>query len=395
MLSTEEAIAQLRASAGLRAKSERVPLARAGRRVLASPVVSDINVPPADNSAMDGYAFRFDDWPGPKQAMPVSARIPAGVPPIALAAGTAARIFTGAEVPAGADTVVMQEHTRATGEAVVIEKRPDRCANVRPRGQDIGEGQEIIAAGCRLRPQELGLLASVGAAEVSVFEPLRVAIVSNGDELREPGEVLGKGQIYNSNRYLLRGLIEGWGFEVVDHGIARDTPEAITASFEEAAASADVVLSTGGVSVGEEDHVKAVIERLGELNLWKIAMKPGKPLAFGRIGDTPFIGLPGNPASALVTALVVARPFLFDCQGRNDGQLEAVTVPSGFSKRSSLRQEYLRVRREDGRLVPYANQSSGVLLSASWGDGLAVQAPGLDIEKGQPLPYLAYASLYQ
>lgn len=395
MLGAEEAIAQLRAAAGLRAKRERVPLARAGGRVLAKPVVSGIDVPPADNSAMDGYALSFQDWPGPDTALPVSRRIPAGTAPGKLEAGTAARIFTGAEVPEGADTVVMQEHTRAEGEGVVIEKLPDRCANIRPRGQDIGQGQEIVAAGRRLRPQELGLLASVGAAEVSVYRPLRVAIVSNGDELREPGEPLGPGQIYNSNRYLLRGLLEGWGFQVVDHGITRDTTDAIAACFEEAAAAADVVLSTGGVSVGEEDHVKAVIERLGALDLWKIAMKPGKPLAFGRIGETPFIGLPGNPASALVTALVVARPFLFDCQGRGDGPLEPVPVPADFRKRGSLRQEYLRVRREDDRLVPYPNQSSGVLLSASWGDGLAVQAPGLDIEKGQPLPYLAYASLYQ
>ena len=228
---------------------------------------------------------------------------------------------------------------------------------------------------------------------MTVRRRLRVAVISNGDELIEPGEALAPGQIYNSNRYLLHGLLSDWGFEVIDCGIAGDEPARIEAAFAEAASQADALISTGGVSVGEEDHVKGVVERLGALALWKIAMKPGKPLAFGRVGDTPFIGLPGNPASALVTALVIARPFLFDLQGRNDATVEPVPVSAAFETRGSQRQEYLRVRREDGVLRRYDNQSSGVLLSACWGDGLAVQAPGQAIRHGDPVGWIAYDRL--
>jgi molybdopterin molybdotransferase len=393
MQTVEEAIGQLRAAARPVCGVESVPLDRAAGRVLARAVNASRDVPPADNSAMDGYAFRWDDWPGSSKPMPVSTRIAAGMAPGALAPGTAGRIFTGAEIPAGADTVVMQEHTRVDPGGVVIEKRPDRCANVRPRGQDISAGQQILPAGRRLRAQELGLLASVGLGQVKVYRRLKVAVLSNGDELVEPGAELAPGQIYNSNRYLLAGLFQGWGFEVVDRGITGDDPAALERQLREATESADAVVSTGGVSVGEEDHVKAVVQKLGALDLWKIAMKPGKPLAFGRVGDTPFIGLPGNPASALVTALVVARPFLFDCQGRADARVEPVPIIARFGKRGSPRQEYLRVRREADGLVPYPNQSSGVLLSACWGDGLAVQAPDRDIAEGDEVPYLSYASL--
>lgn len=393
MRSTDEAIARLRAAARPLCGVETVPLEQAAERVLARPVRSARNVPPADNSAMDGYVFRWDDWPGASRALPVSARITAGLAPGSLAPRTAARIFTGAEIPEGADTVVMQEHTRATDDGVVIERRPERCANVRPRGQDIASGQEILPAGRRLRPQELGLLASVGLARVDVYQPLRVALVSNGDELVEPGTELAPGQIYNSNRYLLAGLFGGWGFEVVDLGTAGDDPGGVEARFREGAERADVIVSSGGVSVGEEDHVRDVVARLGALDLWKIAMKPGKPLAFGRVGETPFIGLPGNPASALVTALVVARPFLFDCQGRADAIVDPVPVPARFRRRGGPRRNYLRVRRESGGLVPYPNQSSGVLLSACWGDGLAVQEVDQDITEGDEVPWLAYGSL--
>lgn len=393
MQATDEAIARLRAAARPCCGVDTVPLEHAAGRVLARPVRSDRDVPPADNSAMDGYAFRWDDWPGPSRALPVSARVTAGVAPDTLAPGTAARIFTGAEIPQGADTVVMQEQTRATADGVVIDKRPERCANVRPRGQDIDKGREILSAGRRLRPQELGLLASVGLATVEVYRPLRVAVVSNGNELVEPGTELAPGQIYNSNRYLLAALFRGWGFEVVDLGVAGDDAGEVEARLLEAAERADAIVSSGGVSVGEEDHVRDVVTRLGALDLWKIAMKPGKPLAFGRVGATPFIGLPGNPASALVTALIVARPFLFDCQGRADAIVEPVPLPARFRRRGGPRRSYLRVRREAGGLTPYPNQSSGVLLSACWGDGLAVQEVETDISQGDELPYLAYSSL--
>ena len=394
LMPVAEAIEQLRAAASTACAVESVPLAAALDRVLGESVVSAVHVPPADNSAMDGYALRHADWPGPEQAMPVALRIAAGSVPGTLPPGTAARIFTGAELPAGADTVVMQEHTRGGDGTVVLEQLPASGGNVRPQGQDIAAGQEVLAPGVLLRPQELGLLASIGLSSVPVRRRLRVAIISNGDELIEPGEALAPGQIYNSNRYLLQGLMARWGFEVLDHGIASDDPARIEQVFAAAAATADVLISTGGVSVGEEDHVKGVVERLGELALWKIAMKPGKPLAFGRVADTPFIGLPGNPASALVTALVIARPFLFDLQGRSGALVEPLPMPAAFRKAGSPRQEYLRVRREDGQLQRYHNQSSGVLLSACWGDGLAVQAPGQQVEPGEPLGWLPYDRLY-
>ena len=394
LLPVAEAIEQLRAAASTACAVESVPLAAALDRVLGESVVSAVHVPPADNSAMDGYALRHADWPGPEQAMPVALRIAAGSAAGTLPPGTAARIFTGAELPAGADTVVMQEHTRGGDGTVVLEQLPASGGNVRPQGQDIAAGQEVLAPGVLLRPQELGLLASIGLSSVPVRRRLRVAIISNGDELIEPGEALAPGQIYNSNRYLLQGLMARWGFEVLDHGIASDDPARIEQVFAAAAATADVLISTGGVSVGEEDHVKGVVERLGELALWKIAMKPGKPLAFGRVADTPFIGLPGNPASALVTALVIARPFLFDLQGRSGALVEPLPMPAAFRKAGSPRQEYLRVRREDGQLQRYHNQSSGVLLSACWGDGLAVQAPGQQVEPGEPLGWLPYDRLY-
>ena len=393
LLPVQEAIDLLLTAAIPLRETERVPLTAALGRVLARPVTSGVNVPPADNSAMDGYALRHADWPGADAALPVGLRIPAGQAPGTLPAGQAARIFTGAEIPAGADTVVMQEPTRGSAGGVVIEKLPAVGANIRPRGQDMRAGQEILPAGKRLRAQELGLLASTGQGEVEVVRKLRVAIISNGDELIEPGRELAPGQIYNSNRYLLQGLLDGWGFETVDLGIAPDEPGAIADLFSAAAEQSDVILSSGGVSVGEEDHVKAVVERLGALDLWKIAMKPGKPLAFGRVADTPFIGLPGNPASALVTTLVIGRPFLFARQGRAKTQVNPVLLPAGFSQAGSPRQEYLRVRREGDVLARYDNQSSGVLLSACWGDGLAVQAPDTAIGEGDPVPYLSYESL--
>jgi molybdopterin molybdotransferase len=393
LLPVQEAVDQLLASASPLSETENVPLTAALGRVLARPVTSGVNVPPADNSAMDGYALRHADWPGVDAALPVGLRIPAGQAPGSLPAGAAARIFTGAEIPAGADTVVMQEHTRETADGVMIDKLPALGANIRPRGQDIRDGQEILPAGKRLRAQELGLLASTGQGEVEVVRKLRVAIISIGDELIEPGHELAPGQIFNSNRYLLQGLLDGWGFETVDLGIAPDDPESIAAMFTAAAGQADVILSSGGVSVGEEDHVKAVVERLGALDLWKIAMKPGKPLAFGRVGETPFIGLPGNPASALVTTLIIGRPFLFARQGRSRTQAEPVLLPAGFVQRGSPRQEYVRVRREGDILARYDNQSSGVLLSACWGDGLAVQAPDTPIGEGDPVPYLSYEAL--
>jgi molybdopterin molybdotransferase len=249
----------------------------------------------------------------------------------------------------------------------------------------------VLEAGVRLRPQDLGLAASLGVDRVSVRRRLRVAIVSTGDELVEPGESAGPGQIYNSNRYSLTAQLAAWGFEVVDLGIAGDTADEVREALLRAGAAADVIVTTGGVSVGEEDHVKAVVESLGRLDLWRIAIRPGKPFAFGRVGATPFLGLPGNPVSVFVTLLVVARPFLFTAQGIGHWKLRAAPEIAGFAKRGGSREDYLRVRAGEAGLELFSNQSSGVLFSTSWGDGLVRQPPGQDIEPGDRVEYLPWA----
>lgn len=391
MLSLPEAIGRLLDSARILADTQTVPLRESLGRVLAEDVVAGIDVPPADNSAMDGYALRHRDWPGPEQPLPVSQRIVAGAVPQALAAGTAARIFTGAEIPAGADLVVMQENCRAEESSVRVLELPQVRANIRPRGQDIKSGSVVLKAGRRLKPQDLGLIASLGFAKITARRRLRAAIISTGSELVEPGEEAGPGQIYNSNRYMLAGLLEAWGFEVLDFGIAEDDRDVIADVMTRAGRDADVIITSGGVSVGEEDHVKPVVESLGRLDLWRVAIKPGKPFAFGDVAGTPFLGLPGNPVSALVTILVIARPYLFACQGIADGAITPLEQTALFDHKGSARQEYLRARMTPEGVEVYSKQSSGVLFSASWGDGMVVQAPGQDIVEGGPADFIPWS----
>lgn len=391
MLEVNAAIDRLLKSCERLVETEESPLMEAAGRVLAASLTAPIDVPPADNSAMDGYAFRYEDWPGPQVEMPLSQRITAGSVPQSLAPSSAARIFTGAEIPAGADTVVMQERCEEFEVGVRILERPVQGANIRPRGQDIAAGQQILAAGHRLRPQDLGLAASLGIPRVPVFRRLRVAVMSTGDELREPGEVVGPGQIYNSNRFIMGPQLRSWGFDVIDLGVARDSPAAVREMLLEGAGRADVIVSSGGVSVGEEDHVKDVVESLGSIDLWRIAIKPGKPFAFGQVRGTPFIGLPGNPVSVFVTLLVVARPYLFACQGIADRALHATRQVALFDKAGSSREDYLRVRSTPEGLELFPNQSSGVLFSTCWGDGLLRQNVGEDIEAGGLTDFLPYA----
>lgn len=385
----EDAIAQLCTAARLRVTPEAVPLAEALGRVAADDVVSAIHVPPAANSAMDGYALSRADWPGPDQPMPVSQRIPAGSVPETLAPGSAARIFTGAELPEGADAVVMQENTAdGTPDVVRILELGAPGDNIRPKGQDISAGDTVVAKGTRLRPQDMGQIASVGRDRIDCYRRLRVALVSTGDELAEPGTDSKPGQIYNSNRYTVRGLLQGWGYEMVDMGVARDTPEAVRSLLLEAAEQADVILTTGGVSVGEEDHVRDVVDELGAIALWKIAIKPGKPFAFGNVRGTPFLGLPGNPVSVFVTLAVIARPYLAACQGASQHEAPFLSAVSDFDHPGSSREEYLRVKLERGKLALFSNQSSGVLTSLCASDGLVRQPVGEDIRQGDLVDYL-------
>jgi len=393
MISVEDAIARLRDTRNFLAGTETAALSDCLGRVLAGDIISAIDVPPADNSAMDGYALRLEDWRGADEPLALSQRITAGSAPVDLVPGTAARIFTGAETPAGADVVVMQENCRTDGRQVWIDSVGDAGANIRPRGNDIPRGSTILAAGHRLRAQDLGLIASVGIDRCETRRRLKVAVISTGAELVEPGGRLGPGQIFNSNRYLLQALLGNWGFTAVDFGITADDPGSIRDVMSEASREADVLITTGGVSVGEEDHVKAVVESLGHIDLWRVAIKPGKPFAFGDVLGKPFLGLPGNPVSAFVTALVIARPFLFDCQGVSHADIVPLRLTALFDKKGSTRQEYIRVRTTPEGVEIYATQSSGVLFSTSWGDALAVQYPGQDIREGEfvdVIPYVAF-----
>jgi molybdopterin molybdotransferase len=403
MTPANDALMEILRTARALTDTETCPLLQAHGRILAASQLSPLDVPPADNSAMDGYAIRHADLrpDTTQQLFVISQRIPAGTVPAALKPGTAARIFTGAEIPAGADTVIMQEHCvetngHATESTVSIPTDSSLGNNIRPQGQDIRRGAEVAAAGQVLTPQTLALLASIGIAQAPVFRRLKVAILSTGDELAEPGQPLRPGQIYNSNRFLLAGLLEKMGITYVDLGRVADTPQATLQALSRATLEADVIISSGGVSVGEEDHIKAAVEKLGELNLWKVAIKPGKPLAFGRVGDTPFFGLPGNPVSTFLTFLLFARPFLQKMQGREPLLPQGSWVPARFTRaKKSIREEFVRVRiNNDGTMEAHPNQSSGVLSSTSWSNGIAIVPINTVIAAGDPVRVISYEQFF-
>ena len=395
MLSFEEALAQLLDAARPVGEIDRVPTQEALGRVLAATQASTIAVPPLDNSAMDGYALRAADVPVAGTHLPVSQRIAAGSVGEQLAPGTAARIFTGAPVPPGADAVVMQEQCTADESGVIVNVVPQSGANIRRAGEDIRAGATVLDAGVLLTPQALGLAASVGLAALPVFRRLRVALFSTGDELAMPGEPLKPGGIYNSNRFLLRGLLEQAGCIVTDLGIVADDLEATRVALRKAAHDHDLILTSGGVSVGEEDHVKPAVQAEGSLTLWKIAIKPGKPLAFGRVGEADFIGLPGNPVACFVTFAMLVRPFLRRRQGDAATAPVALALQAGFDwPKADSRREFLRVRiGMDGRLAMYANQGSGVLTSTHWADGLIDNPPGQTLRAGDTVRYLPLSML--
>ena len=404
MLSVREALDFLLAAARPVEQVETIPTLEANGRVLAADQLATIDVPSADNTQMDGYAVRADDCASGSATLKVSQRIPAGSVGIELEPGTAARIFTGALIPPGADAVVMQEQAEAVGDSVTIHHAPRAGEWIRRKGEDISAGAVILPAGSRLRSQELGLAASVGLASLPVRRRLRVAVFFTGDELTMPGDVppegLKPGAIYNSNRFTLRGLLENFGCEISDYGIVPDSLEATRATLREAARENDLIITSGGVSVGEEDHIKPAVEAEGRLSMWQIAVKPGKPLAFGEVrregGSSFFLGLPGNPVSSFVTFLLFVRPFLLRLQGVT-GQVE----PQGYMVRADFdlpkgdrRNEFLRARlNAGGGLDLFPNQSSGVLTSTVWGDGLVDNPAGNRIAAGDLVRFIPFAEL--
>lgn len=395
----DEAVAALLNFIPMTPPTVRVDLEHALERVLAEDIGSPLNLPLWDNSAMDGYALRAADTVGGSARLKVVGYIAAGdASSITLQPGEAMRIFTGAPLPPGADSVIAQEDCQVDGDWLQVPPVA-HGSHVRRRGEELCEGDALLSTGKKLRAQDLGLLASVGIDRVSVYRPLRVCLLSSGDELREPGEPLAPGQIYNANRFSISALLRGWGMDVHDYGVLADTLAASRDALSLAASEWDVLITSGGVSVGDRDYLKQAIRELGELHLWKLAMQPGKPLAFGSIAGKPWIGLPGNPAAALVTALVVARPFLLRAQGRRDVETLPVTLPAGFDwPIPNSRRQYLRARLDldaggVARVCPHPQQGSAMLRAASWADGLAVVEAGRTLRVGEPVPFLSFAEL--
>jgi molybdopterin molybdotransferase len=396
----DEALQALIAKASPTTKIVKKPLLESYREVLAESQCSTINVPPADNSAMDGYALNTSDLAisGPTELV-VSQRIAAGEAARPLQSGSAARIFTGAPIPDGADVVIMQEQVEVIDERIRLELKPETGMNIRRAGNDIRSGDTILHKGCRLRAQDIGLAASVGLESLPVFEKIRVGMFLTGDELVEPGKPLAAGKIYDSNRYTLQGMLRQLGCEIVDLGLIGDTLEATKTAMLNAAKQADLVVTCGGVSVGEEDHVRIAIEQLGDLHLWRLRIKPGKPLAFGVIDSTPFVGLPGNPVSVFATFCLFVAPLIKTLQGRHWQKPLAIQITAGFDwPKPDSRREFLRARLEADdhqQLVAqiYPNQDSGVLSSTVWAAGLVEIAEGQTLKAGDKVDYHSFEQL--
>jgi len=403
MLSVQEALDFLLESVRSVSDIEQLSTLDATGRVLAADQLSQLDVPPMDNTQMDGYAVRASDCASGAAVLPVSQRIPAGHVGAPLQPGTVARIFTGALIPEGADAVVMQEQCaldESTGQ-VTVQHSPRSGEWVRRRGEDIREGSTILTRGTLLRAQELGLAASVGLATLLVYRRLKVGVFFTGDELAMPGEPLKPGAIYNSNRFMLRGLLQQLGCDIIDLGNIPDSRDATRDALRKAADGNDLIITSGGVSVGEEDHVKPAVEAEGKLNLWQIAIKPGKPLAFGEVrrmtAQTPafFIGLPGNPVSSFVTFLIFVRPFIQALQGAQVKPPRKYPMRADFAwAKPDRRNEFLRVRVNDaGGLDLFPNQGSAVLTSTVWGDGLIDNPPGQAIQPGDTVHFIPFSEL--
>jgi molybdopterin molybdotransferase len=393
LLSVDEARTRLLAAAQALTETETVAADAGLGRVLAAPLVAGVAVPPLDNSAMDGYAVRLADY-AEGRWLTVGQRIPAGTLGKPLAAGEAARIFTGAPIPEHADAVAMQEDCEARGDEVRLLRPPRPGEHIRRAGEDIRPGQTVLAPGARLNPGRLGVAAAVGAAELTVYRRLRVAVFFTGDELVMPGQPLPAGRIYNSNRATLRALLADLGCEVIDLGQVADSLDATVATLAKASQQADVVVTSGGVSVGEEDHVKGAVERLGRIEMWKVAMKPGKPLVYGKVGEADFLGLPGNPVSAFVVFCLFVRPFLLQRMGALAEPALSFPVPATFAwPKPGKRREFLRARLEAAGAVLYPSQSSGVLTSLAWADGLVDIPIGCTVKPGDSVTFLPLSEL--
>lgn len=399
MHSIEQAISALKHTLKVQSATQTLALQAAHQHVLARAVFAQIDVPQWDNSAMDGYALRANDLLQPNNSLPLAGRIAAGDrPDQRLPAGQCMHILTGAPVPSGADSVVAQEDCVVSAEHVQF-KHCKAGDNIRRRAEEIQQGQLLLPAGTRLRAQEIGLLASQGYAEVEVYTPLRIGLLSSGNELCELGHPLQPGQIYDINSYSLAALWQGLGFTVTHYPRMPDDLQQTCDCLAKASVEQDVLISSGGVSVGEEDHIKNAVSALGQLNLWRVAIQPGKPLAFGCIGDTPWIGLPGNPSAALITSLIIARPALLEAQGVTETRPQCVQIPALFDwKKARPRQQYLHARlllQDNGQLHVdiHRKQSSAMLSAASWADGLVEIKPQQTIKTGDLVAFIAYSSL--
>ncbi len=405
LLSKQDALFSLIDTAPVISDVEIVKTQEANGRFLAQSIYSSINVPNTDNSAMDGYAVRCEDCMSGNAVLPVTQRIQAGKVGMPLKPGEVARIFTGAPVPENADTIVIQENCIVKGGTVQINHVPKLGEHIRKAGESIRKEDKVLDKGIRLKAQHLGLAASIGCLDLPVIRRPKVAFISTGDEVVMPGETLKEGYVYNSNRYLLRSLLESFGCAVTDYGIVPDDLKAIQKAISDCAIEHDLILASGGMSVGEEDHVKSALDSLGKINFWRVAVKPGKPLAYAdvsrkdnvntQVGVVPFIGLPGNPVSSFVCFLIFVRPFLLRMMGVSQVDPPIRLMRADFTlPKADERNEFLRARiNDDGGLDLFHNQGSGVLSSITWSDGIIDNPPGNLIQKGDMVRFLSFDEL--